>query len=72
MKTSLWIRAVGPIVGAAGFVLAASLVPGLWGYAVGAAVFFACSLIADRIWRRRASPEEIRQDLEDRVRNTLP
>jgi hypothetical protein len=39
---------VGPIVGAAGFVLAASLVPGLWGYAVGAAVFFA--MLSDCRW----------------------
>jgi UDP-N-acetylmuramyl pentapeptide phosphotransferase/UDP-N-acetylglucosamine-1-phosphate transferase len=62
---------VGPVVGAAGFVAAVNLVDGLWGFAVGFAVFLGCSWICDRLWRRHASQQEIREDLEDRVRNNF-
>jgi hypothetical protein len=72
MRTRLWIRVLGPVIGAVGFVLAVDLIAGLWGYAVGTVFFFGCSLIADWIWRRGASHDEVRQDLEDRVRNNLP
>lgn len=69
---TLWLRVLGPVFGVAGFFAAFLLIPGLWGYAVGFAVFFGCSAICDWIWRRNASHEEIRRDLEDRARNTSP
>jgi hypothetical protein len=31
--------------------------------------FFACAAVSRQIWQRGASPEEIRRDLEDRVRS---
>jgi hypothetical protein len=68
----LWLRTLGPLIGAAGFFAAFMLMPGLWGYAVGFVVFFVCSAICDWIWRRNASREEIQRDLEDRARNTSP
>jgi hypothetical protein len=48
------------------------MVNGLWGFILGGAVFLGCAVVSDWVWRRRATPEEIRQDLEDRVRNNLP
>ena len=66
------IRVAGAIIGAIGFVVATALVQRVWGYAIGAAVFFGCVLISERLWRRGASPEEIRRDLEDRARDTSP
>jgi hypothetical protein len=66
------IRVAGAIIGAIGFVVIVPLVEGLWGYAVGAIVFFGCVSISDRIWRNSASREDIRRDLEDRARDTSP
>ena len=66
------IRLAGTIAGAALSVVAVFAVGGLWGYLAGAVVFFACATIADRIWRRSATSEEIRRDLEDRARDSAP
>jgi hypothetical protein len=48
---------------------AMAIVNSLWGFILGVAVFFGCSAASDWIWRRNATPEEIRQDLESRTRN---
>ena len=72
MKPRDVIRVAGPLVGAAGFVAAVSLFGGWWGLGAGGVIFLACTSIADLIWRRGASREEIRRDLEDRARDTLP
>jgi hypothetical protein len=72
MKIGDTIRIAGPVIGALGFVGAVQLVEGLWGYAVGGVIFLACASTSDRIWRRGASREEIRRDLEDRAHDTLP
>ncbi|HYZ40486.1 MAG TPA: hypothetical protein VE687_07650 [Stellaceae bacterium] len=66
------IRLGGAVIGAVGGVIAAHVVNGLWGYAAGGVVFLACASISDWIWRRGASREEIRRDLEDRARDRLP
>jgi hypothetical protein len=72
MKARNVVRLAGPIVGAAGFVVAVEVLRGLWGFSFGFAVFFACAWIADRVWRRSATPEEVREDLEARSRDTSP
>ena len=64
------IRLLGAIFGAVFGVAAMILVTGLWGIVLGGLVFLGCAATSDWIWRRGASPEEIRQDLEDRTRNT--
>jgi hypothetical protein len=69
MKLRSVIRIAGPIIGAVGFVITVQLVRGLWGYAIGFVVFIACAWISDRMWRRSATPEEIRADLEARARD---
>jgi hypothetical protein len=66
------IRLAGAVIGAIGAVVAVHVVSGAWGFAAGGGVFLACASISDRLWRRRASREEIRRDLEDRARDTLP
>ena len=71
MRTEIWVRVLGSVLGAAGFVAAVFLLDRLWGFAIGLALFLGCSWIGDRIWRRSASLEEIGQDLEDRVRNNF-
>jgi uncharacterized protein (DUF697 family) len=72
MKMRDVIRVAGPVIGSLGFVVAASVVGGVWGYGVGGVVFFGCAWSSDLIWRRDASRDEIRRDLEDRARNSLP
>jgi hypothetical protein len=67
-----WIRLAGPCLGAVCGLATMVMVNGPWGFILGGAVFLGCAVVSDRIWRRRATREEIRQDLEDRVRNTLP
>jgi hypothetical protein len=66
------VRLAGPCLGAGCGVATMVMVNGLWGLTLGGAVFFGCAAVSDWIWRRKATREEIRQDLEDRVRNTLP
>jgi hypothetical protein len=66
------IRLAGAVLGALGFIVAASLIHGAWRFVVGTAVFFVYTFISDRIWGRHASREGIRQDLEDRARDILP
>ena len=64
----VWIA--GPLIGAACFVIAVTTLRGPWGFVSGFAAFFVCAMIADRVWRRRATHEEIRADLEARARDT--
>ena len=64
------VRLLGAIFGAVFGVAAMIIVAGLWGIVFGGLVFFGCTATSDWIWRRGASPEEIKQDLEDRTRNT--
>ena len=66
------IRLSGAILGAIGGVAAMMAVDGAWGLVAGGIVFFGCAAASDWIWRRKATREEIRQDIEERVRNTLP
>jgi hypothetical protein len=66
-----FVRFAGPIIGAACGVTAFVTVNGLWGYVAGGVVFFGCAAISEWIWRRKATPEDIRQDLESRARDTL-
>ncbi|HEX3537664.1 MAG TPA: hypothetical protein VHU15_12955 [Stellaceae bacterium] len=40
-----------------------------WGWLAAIAIFFAAGAVADLVFRRLASKETIRSDLEDRVRN---
>jgi hypothetical protein len=65
------IRLAGAILGAVCGLAAVVTVNGLWGYIAGGVVFFGCAAISDWIWRRKATQEEIRQDLESRARDTL-
>jgi hypothetical protein len=65
-----WVRMIGPFLAAAGAVATTFALGGGWGgMAVGAATFLAISVVSERVWRAGASPEEIRRDLEDRLRN---
>jgi hypothetical protein len=64
------IRVAGPIIGAVGAVFASHRIGGAWGLVVGFVIFFLTSWIADCVWRRGASVEEIRKDLEARARDT--
>ena len=66
------IRLAGVIAGAVFGLLTMVTISGLWGFIVGGIVFFGCAAVSDRIWRRKASPEEIRQDLESRARDASP
>jgi len=65
------VRLAGPILGAVGGVAVTAIVSGVWGLVAGGVVFLGCAAASDWIWRRKASHEEIRQDIEKRVRNTL-
>jgi hypothetical protein len=69
MKGNL-IRLAGVLLGVIVGLAAMVSINGLWGFVVGAILFFGCSIVSDRIWRRQASLEEIRQDLENRARDT--
>jgi membrane protein implicated in regulation of membrane protease activity len=64
------IRLAGVIFGVVFGLAAMVTVNGLWGFIVGFVVFFGCAAASDWIWRRNATPEEIRQDLENRARDT--
>jgi hypothetical protein len=66
------VRLAGPCLGAVCGVATMVMVNGLWGFILGGAVFIGCAAVSDWIWRRKATREEIRQDLEDRARDTLP
>jgi hypothetical protein len=63
------VRLAGVIFGVVFGFAAMAIVNGLWGFIVGGVVFFGCSAASDWIWRRNATPKEIRQDLESRVRD---
>ena len=66
------VRLAGPRLGAVCGVATMMMVNGWGGMILGGAVFLGCAAASDWIWRRKATREEIRQDLEDRVRNHLP
>jgi hypothetical protein len=66
------VRLAGPCLGAVCGVATMIMVSGWWGMILGGAVFLGFAAVSDWIWRRKATREEIRQDLEDRVRNNLP
>jgi hypothetical protein len=70
MTRAHWLR-LG--VGFGGGVVAVALVFAthhpLLGVALVIPVFLLTSLIAERLFRRYASKDEVRRDLEDRVRN---
>jgi hypothetical protein len=63
------IRLAGVIFGVVFGFAVMVIVGGLWGFIAGGAVLYGCSAASDWIWRRNATPEEIRQDLESRVRD---
>jgi len=63
------VRIAGPLIGVAGAVAIVAGVGANWGFLAGAAFFVAVTTITERFWRRRATADEIRTDLEDRVRN---
>ena len=64
-----WVRFA---VTAAGMLMAGAAflwLPVSWGWLVALAIFALGGLLSERLFRRLASPEEIRADLEDRVRH---
>ncbi len=63
------IPLIGALVGIAGFFAAMFLIGGIAGMITGFCVFLACAAVSRQIWQRGASPEQIRRDLEDRVRS---
>jgi hypothetical protein len=66
------VRLAGPLLGAVCGVAVISIVNDSWGLVAGGVVFLGCAAGSDWIWRRKATGEQIRQDLEDRTRNTFP
>jgi hypothetical protein len=64
------VRLAGVILGVIFGFAAMAIANGPWGFILGVAVFFSCSVASDWIWRRNATPAEIRQDLESRTRDT--
>lgn len=64
-----WVRFA---IGFFGIALAGATflaLPSGWGWLVALAIFGARGIAAERAFRWLASPEEVRQDLEERVRN---
>jgi ammonia channel protein AmtB len=68
MRAQGW-RTTGAIAGLAALSLAIFFSPTMGGLAIGAVLALTCFAIGERLFRRFASKEEIRADLEDRVRN---
>ncbi|MBL8587145.1 MAG: hypothetical protein JNK46_01310 [Methylobacteriaceae bacterium] len=68
MRAHSW-RALGAILGLAALSLAIFFSPTLGGLAIGAVLALTCFALGERAFRRLATKEEIRADLEDRVRN---
>ncbi len=64
-----WVRLAGPVIGMGLFLLATSQLGGLKGLGLGLAAFIIVSALSERYWRGRASPDDIRRDLEDRAHN---
>jgi biopolymer transport protein ExbB/TolQ len=70
MTRAHWLRfGVGFGVGVVAVALVFATHPPALGIAVGIPVFVLTSLIAERLFRRYASVDEIKRDLEDRVRH---
>ena len=68
MRAQGW-RTTGAFAGLAASSIAIFLSPTLGGLAIGAVLALGCFAIGERLFRRLASKEEVRADLEDRVRN---
>ncbi|MBK9081295.1 MAG: hypothetical protein IPL88_04045 [Rhizobiales bacterium] len=68
MSAQTW-RTVLAVAGLGLLSLAIFLSPTVGGLAIGAALALGCFWIGERAFRRLASREEIRADLEDRTRN---
>jgi hypothetical protein len=62
-------RTFGAFAGLAALSAAIFFSPTFGGLAIGAVLALTCFAIGERAFRRLASREEIRADLEDRVRN---
>lgn len=54
-----------PVLAVAAF----AAIGGLAGMAAGLGVFLLGTGLANAIWRRNATPEDIRREIEDRLRN---
>ena len=63
------VRIAGPIIGVFGAVAAFWFIRGAWGFFTGFAIFVGCTTFSELFWQAGAEPEELRKDLEDRVRN---
>ena len=63
------VRIAGPIIGAVGALAAFWTIRGAWGLFTGFAIFIAIAAFSELFWQAGADPDEIRRDLEDRVRN---
>ena len=63
------VRIAGPIIGLVGAGVAFWMIRSAWGLFTGGAIFIAASTFSEMFWRAGADPEEIRRDIEDRVRN---
>jgi|GEM_PF-6490758 len=69
MPAHEWVRLAGPFAGVGLFLLIAARLEGWAGLILGMVAFFAASVASERYWRRRASPEDVRRDLEERTHN---
>ncbi len=68
MRAQTW-RTLGAFAGLAALSAAIFFSPTIGGFAIGAVLALGSFAIGERAFRRLASKEEIRADLEDRVRN---
>ncbi len=66
------VRIAGPLLGATGAVAAFWFFGGTWGFFTGFAIFIAATTFSALYWQAGAEPDEIRKDLENRVRNPPP
>jgi hypothetical protein len=64
-----FVRLLGFLIQAAIALLLFMSRPGWLAVLLGVIAIIAVGIISERLYRRLASPEEQRQDLEDRVRN---
>ncbi|MFO1118567.1 MAG: hypothetical protein U1E28_23105 [Beijerinckiaceae bacterium] len=63
------VRIAGPLIGVTGAIAAFVVFGGAWGFFTGFAIFIAATTFSELYWQAGAEPDEIRKDLEDRVRN---
>lgn len=64
-----WVRLAGPVIGMGLFLGITASVGGMAGLGGGMAAFIIASALGERYWRSKASPEDLRRDLEDRAHN---